>query len=334
MRVLSVCLALLAVVAAGCSKSEPAGKPPISVKVFVGAMFEKGKNTGDAPGEFQLWYEKYFSHAAPVEVRGAANPVYCTDSGICGAVLGMGKVGSTASMQAILLNPAFDFDKAYYLFTGVAGTPPERGSIGDASWGSWLVDFDLGHKWGDKDGAPGDGGFRARAEYDDFARIRLDPKLVAAAVRLTERLPLRDSPQTQAYRDRFPYPAARRPPKVVVGSHLTGDTYFVGAELSEQAQFIAKHYGADDYVMTEMENLALARTVGRTHGTGRVLSLRGAVDYDHAPPGEAPLSVLTPVPGVTFAGFDEAVENLLLVGSAVVDDVVARWGQWQNGPPA
>ena len=49
-------------------------------------------------------------------------------------VLGMGKVNSAASMQAILLNPALDFSKAYYLITGVAGTPPSRGTIGDVSW--------------------------------------------------------------------------------------------------------------------------------------------------------------------------------------------------------
>jgi hypothetical protein len=32
----------------------------IKVKVFIGAMFEIGKNTGDRAGEFQHWYERYW----------------------------------------------------------------------------------------------------------------------------------------------------------------------------------------------------------------------------------------------------------------------------------
>ncbi|MEJ7687707.1 MAG: hypothetical protein WKG52_12340 [Variovorax sp.] len=58
---------------------------------------------------------------------------------MCGAVLGMGKVNSSASMQAILLNPKFDFSKAYYVISGVAGTPPGRGTIGEVNWATRLV---------------------------------------------------------------------------------------------------------------------------------------------------------------------------------------------------
>ena len=32
--------------------------PPIPIKVVVVAMFERGEDTGDAPGEFQLWVER------------------------------------------------------------------------------------------------------------------------------------------------------------------------------------------------------------------------------------------------------------------------------------
>jgi hypothetical protein len=34
---------------------------PIPVKVFVAAMFEIGQNTGDRAGEFQQWYERYWT---------------------------------------------------------------------------------------------------------------------------------------------------------------------------------------------------------------------------------------------------------------------------------
>ena len=34
---------------------------------------------------------------------------------------------------------------------------------------------------------------------------------------------------------------------------MTGDTFFHGPGLSAEAQYMAKLYGADDYVITEME---------------------------------------------------------------------------------
>lgn len=153
-RGLALCGAVL--LATACASTSPtadtraAAAPtgaPVKVKVFVAAMFEIGQNTGDRAGEFQHWYERYWKGATPVAVPGALQPVYCNADGVCGAVLGMGKVNSSSSMQAILLNPKFDFSQAYYVISGVAGTPPQRGTIGEVSWATWLVDYDLGHRW-------------------------------------------------------------------------------------------------------------------------------------------------------------------------------------------
>ena len=47
-----------------------AAAEPVKVKVFIGSMFEIGQNTGDRAGEFQHWYERYFSHSQPVTVKG------------------------------------------------------------------------------------------------------------------------------------------------------------------------------------------------------------------------------------------------------------------------
>jgi len=100
----------------GARATPPAADPkPIAVKVFVAAMFEIGQNTGDRAGEFQHWYERYWKDAAPRGVTGALNPVYCNADGVCGAVLGMGKVNASASMQAILLDRRFDFSQAYLM---------------------------------------------------------------------------------------------------------------------------------------------------------------------------------------------------------------------------
>jgi purine nucleoside permease len=307
---------------------------PVKVKVFAASMFEIGKNTGDRAGEFQHWYERYWKDSDPVAVKGALNPVYCDADGVCGSVLGMGKVSSSASMQAILLDPNLDFSQAYFIISGVAGTPPARGTIGEVNWGSWLVDYDLGHRWAPEEGEPGAPTFMPRKGYESVRLFRLNPDLVAWAMRLTADTPLKDSDAARAYRQRYPQDAARRAPFVGTGTHMTGDTFFHGPGMSEQAQYIAKLYGADDYVITEMEAAAITLVIKRLHGDNRVMSLRGAVNYDQGSPGETTLQHLDPAPGQTAGGFAETVENVAAVGSRMVNHIVSQWDTWRDGVPA
>ena len=335
-RSLTWCIALpVAALFSSCASQPPApAAAPVHVKVFVAAMFEIGANTGDRAGEFQHWYERYWMKAKPITVPGALTPVYCNDDGVCGSILGMGKVNSSASMQAILLNPQFDFSQAYYVISGVAGTPPQRGTIGEVSWATWLVDYDLGHRWAPEENKAGEPTFMPRKGYEEYRRFQLNPALVGWAMKLTADTPLKDSAAARAYRQRYPDAAANRAPFVGTGTHVTGDTFFHGPGMSKQAQYIAKLYGADDYVITEMEAAAVTLVIKRTHGTDRVMSLRGAVNFDQGNPHETTLQHLDPAPGETAGGFAETVENIELVGSRLVDHVVSHWAQWQNGVPA
>jgi purine nucleoside permease len=334
-RIVSTFTALgAAALLAGCATAPaPKAAAPVQVKVFVAAMFEIGKNTGDRAGEFQHWYERYWKDATPINVPGALGPVFCNPDGVCGSVLGMGKVNSSSSMQAILLNPAFDFSKAYYVISGVAGTPPQRGTIGEVSWATWLVDYDLGHRWAPEENKAGEPTFMPRKGYEDYRRFQLNPALTGWAMKLSADTPLLDSDSARKYRTRYPDAAARRAPFVATGTHMTGDTFFHGPGMSKQAQYIAKLYGADDYVITEMEAAAITLVIKRTHGTDRVMSLRGAVNFDQGNPNETTLAHLDPAPGETAGGFAETVQNIELVGSRVVDHIVTNWGTWQNGAP-
>lgn len=330
-----VALSAVVALAAGCASTpQPSVAEPVKVKVFVAAMFEIGQNTGDRAGEFQHWYERYWKGSTPVTVPGALQPVYCNADGVCGSVLGMGKVNSSSSMQAILTSPKFDFSKAYYVISGVAGTPPSRGTIGEVSWATWLVDYDLGHRWAPEENKAGEPTFMPRKGYEEYRRFKLNPELVAWAMKLSADTPLKDSDSAKAYRLRYPQAAARRAPFVGTGTHMTGDTFFHGPGLSNQAQYIAKLYGADDYVITEMEAAAITLVIKRQHGTDRVMSLRGAVNFDQGNPRETTLQHLDPAPGETAGGFAETVENIELVGSRVVDHIVVNWPQWQAGVPA
>ncbi|MDU0355244.1 hypothetical protein RS130_16235 [Paraglaciecola aquimarina] len=74
--------------------------------------------------------------------------------------------------------------------------------------------------------------------------------------------------------------------------------------------------------------------IDRLYGTNRILSLRGAVNFDQGHPNESTLDHLDPAPGETAGGFEETVENIVLVGSTVVDHIVNNWSVWQQGTPA
>lgn len=49
-------LALLAALCLWTANTVSAADAPIEIKVVVVSMFEIGKDTGDQPAEFQLWY--------------------------------------------------------------------------------------------------------------------------------------------------------------------------------------------------------------------------------------------------------------------------------------
>lgn len=231
----------------------------IQVKFFIGSMFEIGDNTGDRAGEYQHWYERYWQEAEANDVPSAIAPVHCNDAGVCGSILGMGmgmgmgmgKVNASAFMQAILLNPDYDFSHAYCLITAVAGTPPSKGTIGDVVWGSWLIDYDLGHRWAPEEGEPGAPVFMPRKGYEDYRVHQLNPDLVAWGVRLSSGIDLMDSEEARTYRMRYPDDAAQAAPSVKVGTHMTADTFFHGPGLSAEAQYMTKIYGADEYRVTE-----------------------------------------------------------------------------------
>jgi len=190
-------------------------------------------------------------------------------------------------MQAILLNPQFDFSQAYYVISGVAGTPPQRGTIGEVNWGTWLVDYDLGHRWAPEENKPGEPTFMPRKGYEEYRRFQLNPALVGWAMNLSADTPLKDSQSARTYRLRYPDAAARRAPFVGTGTHMTGDTFFHGPGMSRQAQYIAKLYGADDYVMTEMEAAAITLVIKRSpgHRSRDELARRGQLRPGQ-PPGE------------------------------------------------
>ena len=136
------------------------------------------------------------------------------------------------SLTALVLDPRFDFSKAYWLMAGIAGVDPKAGSIGSAAWSDWVVDGDPLYEIDDREIMPswpwGLYGFEAKdptgkgsGEGASGMAWRLDPGLTHWALDLTRNIPLPDNPQLAAERAGYTTePASQKPPQVFVGASL------------------------------------------------------------------------------------------------------------------
>jgi len=115
---------------------------PIPVKVVVVAMFEVGADTGDAPGELQLWVERdHLDRVFPLPA--AYHSIRMNDQGEMAVLTGQGTAHAAATIMALGLDPRFDLSHAYWIVAGIAGANPERASLASAAWARWVVDGNL-----------------------------------------------------------------------------------------------------------------------------------------------------------------------------------------------
>src|SRR5271169_2316549 len=115
---------------------------PIHIKVVVVTMFERGEDTGDTPGEFQLWVEReHLDQILPLP--SGYHHVRLNKDGVLGMVTGVGTAKASASVMALGLDPRFDLSKAYWVVAGIGGGDPADVSVGSAVWADHVVDGDL-----------------------------------------------------------------------------------------------------------------------------------------------------------------------------------------------
>jgi purine nucleoside permease len=134
----------LGLLVAGAAEAKTAGRIPI--RVVVVSTFEVGKDTGDAPGEFQAWVERLpLTDSLPFP-NGMRPLRYNPRKHVLGIVAGSGSINTAASIMALGLDPRFDLSKAYWVIAGIAGINPNLGSVGSAAWAEWVVERDLVHE--------------------------------------------------------------------------------------------------------------------------------------------------------------------------------------------
>lgn len=330
-------------------------KPKLPIKAVVVAMFEIGQDEGDKPGEFQLWKERYGLSEKFELPHGFHDIYYNPEKGVLGIVTGMGIARASAAFMALGLDPRFDLTKAYWLVAGIAGIDPEDGSIGSAVWADYLVDGDLAHQIDARE-MPADwptGYFPlfADAPYPksdepvvakNGEMFQLNTQLVDWAFNLTKDLELMDTDAMLELRNKYTgYPAAMTTPKVLRGDHMAASTFWHGKLLNDWANDWTSFWtgGKGNFVTSGMEDTGSYQVMTYLDNAGladkqRFLVLRTASNYTMQPTGmTAAENLASESTGAGFAGLLPSVEAAYLVGSTVIDEIVANWDTYADNLP-
>jgi purine nucleoside permease len=339
---LAVCLCLV-------GKDAAKGRP-IPVKVVIVTMFERGADTGDAPGELQYWVERnHLDRVIPFPP--GHHDLRMNNDGVLAVLTGVGTAKSTAAIMALGLDPRFDLSKAYWLVAGIAGINPVRGSLGSAAWAEWVVDGDLAREIDAREIPPdwktgylplrGSVPYEMPRDSTEGEVYHLEPGIVDWAFQLTKNVTLPDSDAMQAARAPYAEANARRPPFVMKGDTLSSGTFWHGALLNEWASdWVSYHTGGQgEFVTTTMEDTGTLQSLtllakAQRVDLNRVLVLRTASNYDCPQPGVTPAENLARLKPGSYPAFLPALEAAWRVGNTVVENLVGNWPKYRNVTPA
>ena len=355
---------LLGVPGAAFAKEPPVPALPtvkrIPVKVIVIANFEPGADTGDAPGEFQLWAEREKLDEV-IPIRGALHPLRRNAAGLYGMVWGSPDTmlgGVAEQLTALLLDPRFDFTHTYWLFTGISGVDPEVASVGSAAWSRWVVQGDTLREFDDREvagrgwpyglfaigaDAPGKlpAGTESFAGFTDTGKLamaaKLNQSLAQWAFDRTRDFVIPDTPDLQKDRVRWTgYPNAQKAPFVLMGETLGSVRYWHGPGRTQWARDWVKLWtgGKGRFVMTNMESQSMA-------GAMLIAAKQGLVDMDRVLVLRTGSNPSMPPPGVDAvasvanegAGQMVAFEANYRVGVPVVHELLDHWDRYRDKVP-
>ncbi len=311
------------------------------VRAVVVTTFEFGADSGDTPGEFQFWVEREHLDEV-IEFPGGIHPLRTNkEHTVLGMVSGTTLVNATASMMALGLDPRFDLTHAYILVNGIAGVDPREASVGSAAWTNYVVG-DVAREIDPKD-APADWPYGffpigstapkpAEAPKPGIMRSNLyvlNSKLSAWAFEQTRDLKLGDDTTVAKFREGFVgFPNAQRPPFVLRGDVMAGDTYWHGATMTGFAEDWVKLWsgGKGRFVMTAMEDsgyLEAVERLGRMKKVDpqRVMILRAGSNFSMPRPGHTAVESVT----APYIGTRVALESAWLCGSTVLHWLLEHW---------
>jgi purine nucleoside permease len=313
---------------------------PIEVKVVVVATFEIGADTGDKPGEFQLWVEREHLTQS-IKVPGVTHPVLTNGQGMLGVVSGT-TVRAANQIMALCLDPRFDLTKAYWLINGIAGVDPADASLGSAAWSRFVIDGDIAYEIDSREadpkwpyaiipiGAKKPNEIPKNEGWEpDAMSYELNPALVNRAYALSKDTVLMDTPEMQAYRATYVgFPNAQKPPFVLIGDSFGSCRYWHGVTLTQWANDWSKLWtkGQGNFVMSDMEDQGIVTALSTLTKMGkvdyqRVMVLRTGSNYCMPAPQQGVVNSLQ----AEYAGSLPSIEAAYRVGSVVVHDILKNW---------
>src|SRR5216683_5490293 len=342
-------LALFAVLG-GCACSQVQPKP-IAVKVVVITAFERGEDTGDTPGEFQLWVEReHLDQILPLPA--GYRHVRMNRDGVLAMVTGVATAKAAGSVMALGLDPRFDLTKAYWVVAGIGGGDPADVSLGSAIWANHVLDGDIAYEIDAREiPANWPTGFvplRKSSPYELPARTELEGEmytlnqdLVGWAFALTQGVQLADSDSMRTSRARFNgFPNATKPPFVIRGDTMSSSTFWHGTRMDEWANAWTRYYtgGQGNYMIAAMEDTGTLQALTFLNQAGRadlkrVLVLRTVSNYDREAPGSTPAESLKSMVGGNYSAYMPALEAAEIVGDKVVRDLVDHWAERESTIP-
>jgi purine nucleoside permease len=315
-------------------------------------MFERGQDTGDAPGEYQLWVQReHLDEVLPLAA--GYHHLRLNHDGVLGLLTGVGTAKATASVMALGLDPRFDLSAAYWLVAGIGGGDPADVSLGSAVWANHVVDSDLAYEIDAREIPPqwstGRLPLHHATPYERPVTVQaedpiytLNPQLVKWAYELTTNVPLIDSDSIRRARKRFRgFDNALKPPFVRRGDALSGSTFWHGELMEQWANAWVRNFiGAKgNFVVTAMEDTGTLQALRMLSQAGRVdlrrvLVLRTVSNYDRQAPGTSAADSLKQIAGGNYSAYLEALEAAELVGDRVVRDIVEHWGERKSAIPS
>jgi purine nucleoside permease len=336
-----------------CSIHAQSAAPPapIKIKVVVVTMFERGEDTGDIPGEFQLWVEReHLDQILPLAA--GYHHVRLNRDGVLGILTGVGTAKAAASVMAVGLDPRFDLTKAYWLIAGIGGGDPADVSLGSAVWANHVIDGDLAYEIDAREipanWPTGYVPLRKSTPYEQPVRTELEgemytlnPDLVGWAFGLTQGVHLADSDSMRTSRARFTgFPNAVKPPFVIRGDAMSGSTFWHGTRMDEWANAWTRYFTGDqgNYMIAAMEDTGTLQALTFLSQAGRadlrrVLVLRTVSNYDREAPGSTPAESLKSMFDANYAAYMPALEAAEIIGDKVVRDLVEHWADRESTIP-
>ena len=323
---------------------------PIPIKVVVVAMFERGEDSGDTPGEYQFWVEReHLEQILPLDA--AYHSVRLNKDGVLGVLTGVGTARAAATVMAVGLDPRFDLSKAYWIVAGIGGGDPADVSLGSAIWADHVLDGDLAYEIDARqipDSWPtGYVPLRRATPYEEPAAndllevYTLNPDLVGWALQLTHDVPLADSESLRTSRARYTgFPNAQKPPFITRGDTMSSGTFWHGSKMNEWANAWTRYYtgGKGNYMISGMEDSGTMQSLtflghAKRIDLRRVLVLRTVSNYDREPPGTSASDSLKTMVSGNYSAYFPALEAAFSVGDKVVRDLIQHWQERESEIP-